>query len=363
MSAGAADAPVDLVLRNVRKQFGAVLAVDRCSLEVRRGEIIALLGPSGCGKTTLLNIVAGFERPDEGTLALRGRDITDEAPNRRETGMVFQHFALFPHMTVSANVGYGLRARHLPRAEIDARVGEVLSLLKLNGLGERYPQALSGGQRQRVAVARALAIRPQMLLLDEALSALDKNLREEMQIELSLLLRRLGITAILVTHDQREAFSVADRIAVMDAGRIVQIGTAREIYLQPRSSFVLKFLGSVNTLAGRVQKSGGEIRVVVPGGIAFAPTEPTVAAGAAVHVYLRAEDVLLSLAPSAVHRDSPARVLLETFLGATRRYVVDLAGNQLVVDRPAQREDADLGAGKHVYLDFSPGAAHVVADT
>ena len=362
MSAGAADAPVDLVLRNVRKQFGAVLAVDRCSLEVCRGEIIALLGPSGCGKTTLLNIIAGFERPDEGTLALRGRDIMEVPPNRRETGMVFQHFALFPHMTVSANVGYGLRARHLPRAEIDARVGEALALLKLSGLGERYPQALSGGQRQRVAVARALAIRPQMLLLDEALSALDKNLREEMQIELSLLLRRLDITAILVTHDQHEAFSVADRIAVMDSGRIVQIGSAREIYLQPRSSFVFKFLGSVNTLAGTLQGSGAEARVVVPGGIAFAPAEPAAAPGTAVRIYLRAGDILLSPTPSAVHCDSPAKVLLETFLGATRRYVVDLAGNQVVVDRPAQRDDPDLGAGKYVYLDFAPKAAHLLAD-
>jgi ABC-type Fe3+/spermidine/putrescine transport system ATPase subunit len=362
MSPGVAEGSTDLVLRDVRKCFGPVRVVDSCSLEVRRGEIIALLGPSGCGKTTLLNIIAGFERPDEGRVLLRGRDITHQPPNRRETGMVFQHFALFPHMTVSANVGYGLRARRLPRSEIDSRVSEMLDLLKLTGLEERYPQALSGGQRQRVAVARALAIRPQMLLLDEALSALDRNLREEMQIELSLLLRRLEITTILVTHDQREAFSLGNRIALMEAGRIVQVGSAREIYLRPQSSFVFRFLGSANTLSGTLREDGDGASVTTSSGIDFIPAEMPTAAGSAVRVYLRAEDIRLSPTPTRVHRSCPAKVLIETFLGATRRCVVELGDSQIVVDRPIQSQDPDLTAGQCVYLDFSPDAAHVRPD-
>jgi ABC-type Fe3+/spermidine/putrescine transport system ATPase subunit len=237
----------------------------------------------------------------------------------------------------------------------------MLDLLKLTGLEERYPQALSGGQRQRVAVARALAIRPQMLLLDEALSALDRNLREEMQIELSLLLRRLEITTILVTHDQREAFSLGDRIALMEAGRIVQIGSAREIYLRPQSSFVFRFLGSANTLSGRLRADGDGASVTTSSGIDFIPSEAPTVAGS-VRVYLRAEDIRLSPTPTRVHRSCPAKVLIETFLGATRRCVVELGDSQIVVDRPIQNQDPDLTAGQCVYLDFSPDAAHVRPD-
>ena len=348
--------PVDLVIRQVSKRFGAVTAVSECTLNVHRGEILALLGPSGCGKTTLLNVIAGFEEPDAGEISLRGRSLHGVPPNRRETGMVFQHYALFPHLTVLGNVGYGLRARGVARRTVEETVAETLELLKLTGLADRYPAALSGGQKQRVAVARALAIRPQLLLLDEALSALDKNLREEMQIELSLLLRRLEITTILVTHDQREAFALADRIAVMSAGHVVQVGSPADVYRDPRSSFVLEFLGSVNRLAGRMDATG--IRTacdfVFPQPTASpAPEEP-------VRVYLRAEDIGLSRTPTTVHLTTPGRILLVTFLGATTRYVIDVAGQQILADRPAEHGSPGFSPGDHVFVDFRPEAAHVI---
>ncbi|MBI4184607.1 MAG: ABC transporter ATP-binding protein [Proteobacteria bacterium] len=358
-----AERPVDLALRCVSKRFGGVTAVSDCLLDVHRGEILALLGPSGCGKTTLLNIVAGFEDPDAGTVELRGRALNEVPPNRRETGMVFQHYALFPHMTVRGNIAYGLSARRRPRHEINDQVDDAIALLKLDGLGERYPSELSGGQKQRVAVARALAVRPQVLLLDEAFSALDKNLREEMQIELSLLLRRLGITTILVTHDQREAFAVADRIAVMEHGRIVQVGTPSEVYLAPRSSFVLEFLGSVNLLAGMIRgRADGQVAQTASG-ISFRPQPPVEAPdGAAVRIYVRAEDVALSRSPTAVHAAGPGTVLLVTFLGPVRRVVIDLGGQQVLAERPAG-ETGDFGAGERVFVDFRPGSAHVLRDS
>jgi ABC-type Fe3+/spermidine/putrescine transport system ATPase subunit len=333
-----------LELKDVEKRFGTVAAVDRCSLAVARGEILALLGPSGCGKTTLLNLVAGFEDPDAGDIRLAGRSLLGVPANRRNMGMVFQQYALFPHMTVAANIAYGLEARTLPRDEIAKRVDENIALLHLDGLEKRYPAELSGGQRQRVAVARALAIRPDLLLFDEAFSALDKNLRETMQVELSLLLRRLGITAILVTHDQREAFALADRIAVMERGRIVQAGPPREVYRQPRSAFVLEFLGSTNRIPVRLE--GGRL---LAAGLDF--TLPGVESGID-GVYLRTEDLGLSDAPTAVHPGPAGVIALATFLGGVQRYVVSLGELSLVSDRPPG--EADRAVGDRVYLAFDP---------
>ena len=353
--------PVDLVIRQVSKRFGAVTAVSECTLDVHRGEILALLGPSGCGKTTLLNVIAGFEEPDAGEISLRGRSLHGVPPNRRETGMVFQHYALFPHLTVLGNVAYGLRARGLARRTVEETVAETLELLKLRGLEDRYPAALSGGQKQRVAVARALAIRPQLLLLDEALSALDKNLREEMQIELSLLLRRLEISTILVTHDQREAFALADRIAVMSQGHVVQVGSPADVYRDPRSSFVLEFLGSVNRLSGRTDPVGHGQEIRTACDFVFQRTTSLSSApGAPVRVYLRAEDIGLSRTPTTVHLTTPGRILLVTFLGATTRYVIDVAGQQILADRPAEHGSPGFSPGDHVFVDFRPEAAHVI---
>ncbi len=241
-----------LEIENLQKKFAHSTAVEHFQLEVTRGEFVSLLGPSGCGKTTTLRIIAGFEMPSSGAIRLDGVDITRRPPNQRNVGMVFQAYALFPNMTVAENVGFGLRVAKKPATEIKRRVGEMLNLIKLPALGNRYPYQLSGGQQQRVALARALAIQPQVLLLDEPLSALDAMIRVVLRNEIRSIQRTLGITTIYVTHDQEEALSLSDRIVVMSEGRIEQIGTPFEIYNFPRTSFVASFVGTLNILRGQV---------------------------------------------------------------------------------------------------------------
>ncbi len=237
-------------LHDLQKRYGATTAVDGIDLTVQPGEFLTLLGPSGCGKTTTLSLIAGFIEPDRGSIELAGRHVESLPPFRRDIGLVFQDYALFPHMDVSANVGFGLRMRRIPKPEAAKRVAEALDLVQLSRLGARRPAALSGGQRQRVALARALVIRPAVLLLDEPLSNLDLKLREEMRLEISAVQRRTGITTILVTHDQGEALAVSDRIAVMRAGRIEQIGRPGEIYENPATRFVAEFIGTMNFIDG-----------------------------------------------------------------------------------------------------------------
>ncbi len=237
----------------VVKKFGAFRAVDGLSLDIRAGEFFALLGPSGCGKTTLLRMLAGFETPDEGRILLDGKDIAQVPPHQRPVNMMFQNYALFPHLNVRDNIAFGLKRAGMARAEIDTRVAEMVALVKLEGLEKRKPDQLSGGQKQRVALARSLARRPQVLLLDEPLAALDKKLRESTQLELMELQRRLGMTFIIVTHDQEEAMTVADRIGVMDAGRLEQVATPRELYEAPRSRWVAEFVGDINLFEGEIE--------------------------------------------------------------------------------------------------------------
>ncbi len=241
-----------ITVENVSKRFGQVAAVDDVSLAIEEGEFFALLGPSGCGKTTLLRMLAGFETPTEGRITLDGKDMAGVPPNRRPVNMVFQSYAVFPHMTVADNIGYGLKVDGLGRAERDARISEALDLVRLTGLGERKPDQLSGGQRQRVALARALAKRPRVLLLDEPLSALDAKLREQMRFELASLQHQVGITFVMVTHDQDEALAMATRCAVMERGRLVQLATPSDLYEFPNSRFVADFIGSVNMIEGRL---------------------------------------------------------------------------------------------------------------
>src|SRR5713226_3348170 len=246
----------------VVKKFGRFKAVDRLSLDIRAGEFFALLGPSGCGKTTLLRMLAGFETPDEGRILLDGRDIAQVLPHRRPVNMMFQNYALFPHLSVRENIAFGLRRANLVPAEIDRRIAELVALLKLEGLEKRKPDQISGGQKQRVALARALARRPKVLLLDEPMAALDKKLRENTQLELMELQRRLGMTFIIVTHDQEEAMTVASRIGVMDAGRLEQVATPRELYEAPTSRWIAEFVGDVNMFEGHIEsREAGRLAV------------------------------------------------------------------------------------------------------
>src|SRR5215207_4582644 len=253
-----------LTLTGIRKQFGSTVAVEDFNLDAERGEFVSFLGPSGCGKTTTLRMIAGFETPSSGTIVMDGEDMTYRPPNRRNVGMVFQSYALFPNMTVADNIGFGLRVRKRPRAEIKSRVGELLELIHLPDKGGRYPYQLSGGQQQRVALARALAISPEVLLLDEPLSALDAKIRVALRKEIRTIQRQLGITTVYVTHDQEEAMSLSDRVVVMSEGRIEQIGSPPEIYNFPATPFVASFVGTLNLIAGTVLE-GASGRLAVAG--------------------------------------------------------------------------------------------------
>ena len=285
---------IAVALDGVTKCFGKIIALDNVSLQVRRGELITLLGPSGCGKTTLLNLVAGFLAPEHGEIFIDGAQVTDVPTHRREIGIMFQSYALFPHMTVAGNVGYGLKMRRIAKPEIARRVADTLALIKLDGLDDRKPRQLSGGQQQRVALARALVIRPKVLLLDEPFSALDRNLRASMQVEVKEIVRKLGVTTIFVTHDQGEALSLSDRIAVIAQGHIRQIGTAADIYHRPADRFVASFVGDVNVLRARLERIAGAIATVALGPAHLQVPSRMLegaATGTAVDLFLRPEEL------------------------------------------------------------------------
>ena len=291
-----------LRIENVAKTFGTFRAVDGVSLDIKAGEFFALLGPSGCGKTTLLRMLAGFEAPDEGRILLGGKDIAQALPHERPINMMFQNYALFPHLSVRDNIAFGLKRAGMARAEIATRVAEMVALVKLGGLEKRKPDQLSGGQRQRVALARALARRPQLLLLDEPLAALDKKLRESTQGELMELQRRLGMTFIIVTHDQEEAMTMASRIGVMKSGKLAQVASPRELYEAPRSRWIAEFVGDINLFEGQVGATeAGRLAVSTRDAGTIQVAEPRSAlTKSVVSVAIRPEKVKLSRrAPSA----------------------------------------------------------------
>jgi putrescine transport system ATP-binding protein len=337
----------------VVKKFGVVRAVDGVSLDIWAGEFFALLGPSGCGKTTLLRMLAGFETPDEGRILLEGNDIARVLPHQRPVNMMFQNYALFPHLSVRDNIAFGLKRAGMPRPEIDARVAEMVALVKLEGLEERRPDQLSGGQKQRVALARSLARRPRVLLLDEPLAALDKKLRESTQAELLALQRRLGMTFIIVTHDQEEAMTVADRIGVMDQGRLEQVARPRELYEAPNSRWIAEFVGDVNMFEGQlVPGEAGRLAVATrdAGTIMVAePRQPVTKA--IVSVAIRPEKVKLSRrgpASDAINAHAINRlegvVTDVSYLGGLTTYKVKLDTGAVLRSSMANTARLDLDA-------------------
>jgi putrescine transport system ATP-binding protein len=355
--------------RNVTKRFGGFTAVDRQSLVIYEREFHALLGPSGCGKTTLLRMLAGFEEPTGGEIWLDGRNLSGVPPHRRPTNMMFQSYALFPHMSVENNVAFGLRQDKLPKAEIAARVAEMLRLVKMEPFARRKPDQLSGGQRQRVALARALAKRPKVLLLDEPLGALDKKLREETQFELISLQETLGLTFVIVTHDQEEAMTVADRISVMDQGRIVQVATPAEIYEAPNSRYVADFIGSVNLFEGKVAEvSPTAATIAAADGFAIRTANGrALAPGQSVWFAVRPEKLRVThAAPADKAANAVAGEVWDiAYLGDMSLYVVKLASGKLVrasllnaartVEQPIAWED-------RVWLSFAPDAGVVLTN-
>jgi len=319
-----------LSLANISKLYGSNYAVEDLSLEVEKGEFVTLLGPSGCGKTTTLQMIAGFAEVTSGRIMLAGRDITNTKPNDRGLGIVFQSYALFPHMTVHDNVSFGLEMRRMPKAERQDRIRAALALVHLDAYADRYPRELSGGQRQRVALARALVIEPPVLLLDEPLSNLDAKLREEMQFELRKIQRKVGTTTIMVTHDQSEAMSISDRIVVMQAGRVTQIDVPYKLYDQPRSRFISTFVGKANLLTG-CTRSTGAIGKIDIGGMSFDISHMNQDSGTEVILSLRPEKI--SFVPIGQgHLDGV--VTARYFLGDQWIYYLSTAVGELVVVTP-----------------------------
>jgi spermidine/putrescine ABC transporter ATP-binding subunit len=314
----------------VTKAFGSVIAVNDLTLEIPRGIFLSLLGPSGCGKTTTLRLIAGFEQPSQGDIFIRGQCVNLVPAYRRDFSMVFQNFALFPHMTVANNVAFGLRMRRLSREERDTRVREALALVHLGGFEDRYPKQLSGGQQQRVALARAIVVRPAVLLLDEPLGSLDKKLREEMQVELRQLQQEIGITAVFVTHDQEEALTLSDRVAIMNAGKIEQMGTPRELYERPATDFAANFLGVSNIFDGRVAGRDGEDALVTIGPIQVRVAwEAGLEVGGSIRVAVRPEKIRLG--PRSEQGGLPARVRHVVYLGATTHFYLNRPEGQSIV--------------------------------
>ncbi|WP_375459431.1 ABC transporter ATP-binding protein [uncultured Enterovirga sp.] len=322
-----------LDIAGVTKSYGSVTVLENLHLGVNQGEFVSLLGPSGCGKTTLLRLVAGLIAADGGRIMVGGRDLTRVPAHKRKIGVVFQSYALFPHLTVAENVAFGLRAQRAPRGEISARVRDALALVRMESFADRAITALSGGQQQRIAVARALVVKPALLLLDEPFSALDRNLRETMQIELRRLLRDLGITSIFVTHDQDEALVMSDRIAVMREGKIEHLGSPAEIYSRPRSLYVLEFVGQSTRIAGQVASAGGgSVTVETAFGAIQAPGN--FLAGSPVAIGVRPEAMLLGAGPDGGYNNIRAKVLDIVFLGAktTLLFAAERSGDRLMVE-------------------------------
>ncbi|CDZ63540.1 ABC transporter ATP-binding protein [Neorhizobium galegae] len=352
-----------LQIEDLQKAYGATVVVSGLNLTVGQGEMVALLGPSGCGKSTTLRMVAGFVEPTAGKILLNGVDISHMPPHRRDTGMVFQSYALFPHMSVAANVGFGLEMRRVPKPERSARVAAALDMVRLTNLADRMPRQLSGGQQQRVALARALAVNPALLLLDEPLSNLDAKLRAEVQHEIRSLQQRLGLTTLIVTHDQEEALTMADRLVVMEGGRIRQVGTPRELYESPSDTFVAGFVGRCNLIEGSCEGAGifrTTNGTLLPCNAAASPLKDAVLAIRPEHLALAPADA--ALGPQA----SQARITGATYLGSQTEYRLDLGGTRLIVMSSMSAPNSGhrvISEGDPVTVTWPTSAARVLPRT
>jgi len=352
-----ADGSRYLELDRLVKSYGALRVVDGFSIAVRKGEFVSILGPSGCGKTTTLRMVAGFIVPDAGGIRLGGEAIEKAPTHRRSAAMVFQNYALFPHMTVSENVAFGLRMQKVAEAEVMRRVGEALALVRLPDLGSRYPKQLSGGQQQRVALARAVVLNPKLLLLDEPLSNLDAKLRKELRSEFRDIHRLSGTTSLFVTHDLEEAFSLSDRVAVMNRGRLEQFGTPLEIFNHPRSGFVADFVGHTNVLEGVLKRAEDGGCVFVCDGLVIrvgfdAGREPR-----AARIAIPGHSLKVAAAPNATDNDFAARVERVAFTGARLQMKLDISGHSLDAELPATRALQDMREGLTVHVGWDRGDA------
>jgi spermidine/putrescine transport system ATP-binding protein len=363
-----ASSEADIHLEGVTKRFGDAVAVDDLTLSIERGAFYALLGPSGCGKTTTLRMIGGFEDPTEGVVYLGGQAVQDLPPYKRDVNTVFQSYALFPHLTVEKNVAFGLERKKVSKSETTTRVGEALEMVQLGPLAKRKPGQLSGGQAQRVALARALVNRPRALLLDEPLGALDLRLRKQLQIELKRIQREVGITFVHVTHDQEEAMSMADTIAVMNRGKIEQAGGAEELYERPVTAFVANFLGVSNLVDGKVLERGTEIaRVETPDGTVSVPcSRMSEAPGESVRIGVRPEKIELVPASAGVPAGRNAlrgTISVASFLGTQIQYLVTAPGGEELTVFSPNRDGAhpSLGAGQEVLLTWDPQHTFVVA--
>jgi spermidine/putrescine transport system ATP-binding protein/putrescine transport system ATP-binding protein len=345
-----------LTLDRVTKRYGHVVAVSDVSLKIKRGEFFSLLGPSGCGKTTLLRTIGGFILPDEGKVQIDGQDVTELPPNKRPTNTVFQSYAIFPHLNVRDNIAYGLRTERVPKAELDARVTQALAMIKLEHCAEKSSTQLSGGERQRVALARALVKRPKVLLLDEPLGALDKRLRESMQVELRQLQRDVGITFVFVTHDQEEALSMTDRIAVMEKGKVLQVADPKTLYEAPCSRAVASFIGTMNLFEGRVASVSGSSAMIETAALgrieARLASAASHAAGSSVLVAIRPESLSLSRVAEP-GRSVPCRLVSTAYFGDRSQFQVRLDGasSTVAVAMPhARRPGEPLAVGDALHL-------------